>query len=169
MKPEPTPFAPPRAPPVLEEVMTTTDGMTRATAVITALDSSRWTWLTGVPVEPVGALPLVGRSRFATAAAESEPETTAVTSAIVTTCSMPRPRRSRVATAGGSAFGQVGACQTGGAGWLDGGPYWRTSGRSGWEAGSSRSVIGGLCSLLSGTGRQAASCIARVAAERGEQ
>ena len=118
MKPEPTPLAPP-----LLDWITTTPGMTRATAVITALDSSRRTWLTELPAGTLGEPPEVGRSRFATAAAESEPETMAVTSAIMTTGMRLRPRRSRGARSDDVALNPATVpSQLGRVGWLGGGP-----------------------------------------------
>src|SRR3989337_3359887 len=114
MNPEPMPFAPPTTPPSLRAVMVTTAGITLATAVITALDSSRCTWLTEVPVGPFGELPVGVRRRFATAAADRQPETMAVTSAMVTTDRAPRPRRSRGAGGGAGAAAQAGGAAPGG-------------------------------------------------------
>jgi hypothetical protein len=100
--------------------MTTTAGITLATAVITALDSSMCTWLTELPLGSLSVLPEVGRSRFATAAAEREPEITAVTRAMVTTGMAPKPPRLS-GEAGSEARDQDGLFQVV-VGWLGVGP-----------------------------------------------
>src|SRR4029079_17636312 len=102
--------------------ITTTAGMTRATAVITALDSSMCTWLTELPVGSFVTPLELRRMRFDTAAAVSEPETIAVTKAMVMTETMPRLRCARGCAGWGDAPDQAGVSQVGRVGWLGGGP-----------------------------------------------
>src|SRR6476660_5433245 len=122
MKPEPVPLAPPSTPPLLRDSITTTAGMTRATAVITALDSSMCTWLTALPVGSLSVPLELERRRLETATAEREPETMAETSAIVITGTTPRERGSRGCVPSGDAPDQAGVSQVGRVGWLGGGP-----------------------------------------------
>ena len=149
MSPEPTPFAPPSTPPLLREVMVTTAGITLFTAVITALDSSMCTSLTLLPVGSELADGLC--SRLATAAAEREPETMAVTSAMVRTGTKPKPWLSPREEAGGW-LGQAGvARQVELVGCVGGGPKCCTStGSLRDSAGCGSGLLGGSLSVMNG-------------------
>ena len=170
MNPEPIPLLPPAAD-ELRAVMVTTEGMTRATAPITALDSSIRTWLTLLPTGAFRSLEVAGRSRLATAAAESEPETMAVTRAIATTPAGPTRLGSCGPPDPDAPAGQIGpAPQASRVGWVGAGPKCCTSIGAGAENPSESVVsfmVSGSGSLLFARARRPGCWQAPVAAKAG--